>query len=136
MQVPLSKGRLVKIRDDPAPAIRLTTLILAGVLAGVAVTIYVRADITALYPEWSEGSVRRCLDLNGFPRPCFRCFPHDLNIHDDIVSWLSVLSDSPVVDLESYSEKIFAGIPMLYVLVMALHAGAAPMASHLLNTAF
>jgi hypothetical protein len=44
MQVLLSNGRLVKIRDDSAPAIRLTTLIHAGVLAGVASTTYVRLE--------------------------------------------------------------------------------------------
>jgi hypothetical protein len=51
MQVLCLRGRLVKISDDPAPAIRITTLISAG----VALSTYVRAGNTTSYPKWSEG---------------------------------------------------------------------------------
>jgi hypothetical protein len=36
----------------------------------------------------------------------------------------------PVVDLERYPGRVFAGIPIMYIFLLALHAGAAPTDSH------
>lgn len=55
----------------------------------------------------------------------FPMFPQGLASYDDIVSWLCVLSDLPMVDLVRHPRRVFASISILYVSAITLHDGAA-----------
>jgi hypothetical protein len=52
-------------------------------------------------------------------------FPQGLASYDDILSWLCVLSDLPMVDLVRHSRRVSASISTLYVSAITLHDGAA-----------
>jgi hypothetical protein len=75
-QVLLSNGKLVKIRDDSAPAIRLTTMIPAGVLAGVAST-----NIRKTQEQTTQLHI-----MSGVKAPCGG-------------AWISMLFHDPVFDV-------------------------------------